>query len=67
MLVMTNVLSLILIVTWNRGLDGSGWWFWLGVGRNLMFLSLVSVLVIGLLRSPSLSPIRRDPMTEGSL
>jgi hypothetical protein len=66
-LVMTNVLSLGLIVTWNRGLDGSGWWFWLGVGRNLMFLTLLSMLVVGVLRSPSLSPVQRAPMTEGYL
>ena len=66
-LVMTNVLSLVLIVTWNRGLNGSGWWFGLGVGRNLMFLTLLSMLVIRLRRSPSLSLVPRAPMTEESL
>ena len=65
-LVMTNTLSLALIVTWNRGLEGSGWWFWLGVGRNLIFLTLLVALVGGLLRSPSLSPLGRHPMSERS-
>jgi hypothetical protein len=66
-LCMTNVLSLALIVTWNRGLEGNGWWFWLGVGRNLMFLTLLSALIVGLLRSPSLSTVGRHPMRGRSL
>jgi hypothetical protein len=65
-LLLTNVLSLALIMTWTRGLEGSGWWFWLGIGRNLLFLTLLSYLVVGLLRS-SLSPVRTHPMTEGFL
>ena len=65
-LLLTNVLSFALIVTWNRGLEGTGWWFWLGVGRNLLFLTLLSYLIVGLLRS-SLSHVRTHPMTEGFL
>jgi hypothetical protein len=61
-LILANALSLALIATWNAGLDGTAWWFWVALARNSIFVALIVVLVAGLLRGPSSRHVLTDPM-----
>jgi hypothetical protein len=42
LLVLLNVISLALIVTWQDGLRAEGWWFFLVLGRNVLFVLLLT-------------------------
>jgi hypothetical protein len=50
LLVTANGASLALILNWSKGLQGVGWWFALAIGRNLIFVSLLTTMGIELLR-----------------
>ena len=66
LLVVANLLSLVIILTWHEGLSGAGSWFFLVLIRNLVLLVLLTLMVFDLDPPLSSSQQLSHPMKSES-